>query len=70
MRGYSALEAGVRILPVAISIAVSSGLGTLLAVRIGNKIVIAAGLLLVGSGYACVAAVQDASTPTRTSWRR
>ena len=62
-RGYSALEAGVRTLPVAIAIAVSSGLGTLLAVRIGNKIVVATGLLLVGAGYAWVALAQTETTP-------
>ena len=50
LRRYSALPTGVRILPVAIAIAVTSGLGTVLAVRIGNKIVIAAGLLLVEPG--------------------
>lgn len=62
MRGYSALETGVRILPVALSLAVASGLGSVLAVRIGNKIVVAAGLLLVASGYAWVAGFQTAHT--------
>ena len=59
MRGYSPLQTGVRVLPVAVSLAVSSGLGTVLAVRIGNKIVVAAGLLLVGAGYAWVASAPD-----------
>ena len=62
MRGYSALGAGVRVLPVAVAIAVSSGLGTVLAVRIGNKIVVAAGLILVGTGYGWVAAIQAPAT--------
>ena len=62
MRGYSALEAGVRVLPVAVCIAISSGLGTVLAVRIGNKIVVAAGLILVGAGYGWVAAIQTSTT--------
>lgn len=62
MRGYSPLEAGVRVLPVAIAIAISSGLGTVLAVRIGNKIVVAAGLILVGAGYGWVAAFQTPTT--------
>ncbi len=50
MRGYSALSAGVRILPVAVTLAIASGMGPLLAVRIGNKAVVAGGLLLLGSG--------------------
>ena len=45
MRGYSPLAAGVRVLPVAVAIAISSGSGTVLAVRIGNKAVVAAGLV-------------------------
>lgn len=50
-RGYSALSAGVRVLPVAVSLALASGLGPLLAVRIGNKAVVAGGLLLLGGGF-------------------
>ena len=60
--GYSPLNTDVRILPVAIAIAVSSGLGTILAMRIGNKIVVAAGLGLVAIGYGWVAAFQTAHT--------
>lgn len=62
MRGYSPLEAGVRTLPVAISVGVFSGIGTALAVRLGNKLVVSAGLVLVGLGYAWVAAVQTEHT--------
>ena len=62
MRGYSPLQTGVRVLPVAVSLAVSSGIGTVLAVRVGNKIVVAWGLLLVGAGYAWVAGVQTQGT--------
>lgn len=51
MRGYSPLSAGVRVLPVAVSLAIASGLGPLLAVRIGNRVVVAGGLLLLGSGF-------------------
>ncbi len=62
MRGYSPLQTGVRVLPVAVSLAVSSGIGTVLAVRIGNKIVVAAGLVLVGAGYGWVAAIATQGT--------
>jgi EmrB/QacA subfamily drug resistance transporter len=48
VKGYSPLGTGVRLLPVAVSIAVAAFGGTRLAVRIGNKAVVAAGLGLFG----------------------
>ncbi len=48
VKAYSPLGTGVRLLPVAVSIAVTSLAGTKLAVRIGNKAVVAAGLALFG----------------------
>jgi EmrB/QacA subfamily drug resistance transporter len=51
LRGYSALSTGVRILPVAASIAITSATGTLLAVRIGNKAVVATGLGLLVAAF-------------------
>jgi EmrB/QacA subfamily drug resistance transporter len=48
VKGYSAFETGVRLLPVASSIAVAAVAGTKLAVRIGNKAVVATGLALFG----------------------
>ncbi|MDZ7910505.1 MAG: MFS transporter [Rhodococcus sp. (in: high G+C Gram-positive bacteria)] len=45
--GYGALETGLRMLPVAGSIAVASLVGPRLAVAIGTKIVVAAGLMMV-----------------------
>lgn len=44
LKGYSPLGTGLRLLPVAFSIAIASIVGTKLAVRIGNKIVVATGL--------------------------
>jgi EmrB/QacA subfamily drug resistance transporter len=48
VRGYTPLGTGVRILPVAISIAVAAVVGTKLAVQIGNKAVVATGLFAFG----------------------
>jgi predicted MFS family arabinose efflux permease len=48
VKAYSPLGTGVRLLPVAVSIAVTSLAGTKLAVRIGNKAVVAVGLALFG----------------------
>ena len=58
LQGYGPLETGVRILPVALSIAVGSVLGTRLAVtRIGTKAVVFAGLMMLAAAFAWVATV-------------
>lgn len=54
LRGYSPLETGLRILPVALCVAVGSLAGTLLVVRLGNKLVVTTGLLLLAVGYGWV----------------
>ncbi|MFB7271885.1 DHA2 family efflux MFS transporter permease subunit [Streptomyces sp. NPDC056244] len=51
IRGYSALSTGVHLLPVAISVAVGSTLGTRLAVRLGTKAIVTAGLTLQAVFY-------------------
>ena len=48
VRGYGTLSTGARILPVALSIAVASVVGALLAPRIGTKLVVTSGLVLFG----------------------
>ena len=53
-RGYSPLSTGVHLLPVAVSIGVTSVLGTRLAVRFGTKLVVAAGLLSMAGFYVWV----------------
>lgn len=44
-KGYGPLETGVRMLPVAVSVAVFSVLGAKLALRYGTKLVVTAGLV-------------------------
>lgn len=51
MHGWSPLSTGLRLLPVAISVGAGSGLGTQLAVKVGNKAVVSAGLLLMAVGF-------------------
>ena len=51
LRDYSALGTGVRILPVAISIAVASVAGGQLAPRVGTKAVVGTGLALLGTSF-------------------
>ncbi len=55
IRGYSTLSTGVRILPVAITIAVGSVLGAQLAGRLGTRIIVVTGLLLFGTAFAWIA---------------
>ena len=57
IKHYDPLSAGVHLLPVALSVGISSVLGTKLAVRIGTKIVVTAGLLMVTAFYLWVASV-------------
>jgi EmrB/QacA subfamily drug resistance transporter len=61
VRGYSALGTGVRLLPVALSVAVGSVAGTQLAVRAGSKLIVTAGLVAMAGFYAWVAATTSAS---------
>ncbi len=63
LQGFGPLETGVRILPVALSIAVGSVLGTRLAVtRVGTKAVVFIGLLMLTVAFAWVATV-DVDVP-------
>jgi EmrB/QacA subfamily drug resistance transporter len=55
LKGYSALSTGVRLLPVASFVAISSILGTRLAVRFGTKLVVACGLSSMAAFYLWVA---------------
>src|SRR3954452_2254601 len=55
LRGYGALSTGVRILPVAITIAIGSVGGVVLAGRIGTRAVVSTGLLLLGSSFGWIA---------------
>jgi len=63
LQGFGPLNTGVRILPVALSIAVGSVLGTRLAVtRLGTKAVVFIGLLMLSGAFGWVATV-DVDVP-------
>ena len=55
LRDYSPLSTGLRVLPVAFSIAISSVLGSRLLVRIGNKAVVAGGLVSLAAAFTWIA---------------
>jgi hypothetical protein len=61
VRGYSALSAGVRLLPVALSVAAGSVAGTQLAVRAGTRLVVTTGLVAMAAFYGWVAVTTSAS---------
>ena len=54
LHGYSPLSTGVRLLPVAFSLGLASGVGPRLAVRFGNNTVVATGLVLMAVGFAWI----------------
>ncbi|HUC15863.1 MAG TPA: MFS transporter [Acidimicrobiales bacterium] len=62
IHNYSALSAGVRLLPVAVSVAVGSVVGTRLAVRFGTKAIVTIGLLATAVFYFWVAGVISIAT--------
>jgi EmrB/QacA subfamily drug resistance transporter len=55
VRGYGTLSTGVRILPVAATIALGSVVGARLAGRLGTRAVVVTGLLLFGTAFAWIA---------------
>jgi predicted MFS family arabinose efflux permease len=52
--GYSALEAGLRVTPVALGLILGGPISAKLAARVGTKIVVSGGLLLVALGLMLV----------------
>ncbi|MEO9133456.1 MAG: DHA2 family efflux MFS transporter permease subunit [Jatrophihabitantaceae bacterium] len=55
IRGFGTLSTGVRILPVALTIAIGSVGGVALAGRIGTRAVVTTGLILLGSAFGWIA---------------
>jgi EmrB/QacA subfamily drug resistance transporter len=62
IKGYSAFETGVRLLPVAVSIAIASIVGPRIVERIGTTVVVAGGLAIFAAGLGW-ASTASASTP-------
>ncbi len=62
VKGYSALQAGVRTLPFALAMVVAAVTSPKVVQRVGTKLVVATGLALMAGGFA-IASTNDASTP-------
>lgn len=69
IKSFSPLSTGVRLLPVATAVAVASVVGTKLAVRIGNKVVVAAGLLCFATGILWTATVSASTSYTTIAFQ-
>jgi predicted MFS family arabinose efflux permease len=52
--GYTALEAGVRVTPIAVGLILGGPISAKLAAKLGTKVVVAAGLTLVAVGLSIV----------------
>jgi EmrB/QacA subfamily drug resistance transporter len=61
LKGYGPLSTGVRLLPVATCVAISSILGARFAVRIGTKLIVASGLALMAAFYVWVTSAAAAT---------
>jgi MFS family permease len=61
VKGYSALQAGVRTLPFAFAMVAAAVTSPKVVQRVGTKLVVATGLGLMAGGFA-IAATNDAST--------
>ena len=62
VRDYSALGTGLRIIPVALSIALASVAGGFLAPRLGSKAVVAAGMAMLGASFLWISDVEIATS--------
>lgn len=60
VRGYGTLSTGVRILPVALSLGAFSVLGANLAARLGTRVIVCVGLVLLGGSFLWIA--QDSAS--------
>jgi EmrB/QacA subfamily drug resistance transporter len=64
IKSFSPLGTGVRLLPVAGSVAVASVVGTKLAVRVGNKVIVGSGLLFFATGLLWTATAASSTSYT------
>jgi EmrB/QacA subfamily drug resistance transporter len=64
VHSYSPLSTGVRLLPVAGSVAVASAVGTRLAVPAGNKVIVGGGMALVCAALAWISSDSQATSYT------
>lgn len=59
--GYSTLKAGVAIVPAALAASAGAPVGALLSKRLGSKLAVTAGLVLIATGLAVISTMSTAS---------
>jgi len=64
LKGYGPLSTGIRLLPVAILVGITSVLGTRIAVQRGTKLVVTAGLVSLAAGLAWAATGSETTSYT------
>ncbi|WP_415651084.1 MFS transporter [Rhodococcus qingshengii] len=64
VRGFGPLDTGLKFIPVAASIAVGSVLGTILAVRLGNKLIVTVGLVLFSAAFLWISTLSESTSYT------
>ncbi|MDF2898571.1 MAG: Permease, superfamily [Rhodococcus erythropolis] len=64
VRGFGPLDTGLKFIPVAASIAVGSVLGTILAVRLGNKLIVTVGLALFSAAFLWISTLSESTSYT------
>ncbi len=64
LKGYEPLSTGVRLLPVATMVGITSIVGTSLAVRAGTKLVVAGGLLSLAAGLTWTSSASESTDYT------
>ena len=62
LKAYSPLATGIRLLPVAGSVAVASLVGTRAAVRVGNKLVVTSGLIVLSGALLWISTASGATS--------
>ncbi|WP_246872603.1 MFS transporter [Rhodococcus sp. DMU1] len=64
VRGFGPFDTGLKFIPVAASIAVGSVLGTILAVKLGNKLIVTLGLVLFTSAFLWISTLSESTSYT------
>ena len=63
VQGYTALEVGVRMLPMAVTLMIVASSSARVAARLGTKVVVALGIFIVACGMLYLSQVSDVNTP-------
>src|SRR5690606_21010411 len=66
VKGYTALEAGIRIVPLALTLAFSASMSARVTARLGMKYTVALGILIAGCGLMFMSTQYDVDTSYST----